>query len=1033
MAKELARYRVDIAALSETRLAGEGMLKEAGGGYTFFWRGKAETEDRIHGVGLAIRTSLMKSIPSLPVGVNERLMKLRFPLNKTRHMTIISAYAPTLSSTDEAKEQFYEELDQLIRSTPDSDKLLILGDFNARVGKDCKNWKGVIGPHGVGKQNSNGLLLLSKCAEHMLCITNTIYRQADKYKTTWMHPRSKQWHMIDYIIVRQRDLQDVHITRALRGAECWTDHRLVRAVLQIHIAPTQRKRPKVVRAAFNSARLRHPFYRQRFQEALDENLRAGAPMSEDISTNWGQFKTIVTDTAKTILGPKKRVHQDWFDENDDQISQLLQEKNKAYMEWQNDFNSTSKADRFRTLKVRAQRQLREMKEKWWDNKAEEVQQCADSHNSKKFFSALKTVYGPSKSGSTPLLSTDGSALIKDQEGLRNRWAEHFNTLLNRPSTVCPSAIDQIPQQPVMEELDIPPTRAEITKAIGQMNSDRASGKDGIPAEVYQAAGPGAIEAFQTIIQRIWEQEKMPEDFRDALIVALYKNKGSKADCSNYRGISLLSIAGKIFARVILNRLVTLSEENLPEAQCGFRPGRSTVDMIFTVRQVQEKCIEQNLDLYSVFIDLTKAFDTVNREALWSVLARYGCPRKFIQIIRLFHDGMNGQVLSNGDLTDPFVISNGVKQGCVLAPVLFNLFFTCVLRQAARDLEEGVYIRYRYDGSIFDLRRLAARTKTLSSLIREALFADDCALMAHKADDLQLMLNKFAEASKQFGLTISLGKTEVLVQPAPGSDTPKPAIVIDDTELKTVDSFKYLGSVISSDGSLDSEIAARISKASQALGRLRNRVLNHHNVTLSTKLKVYNAVVLTSLLYGCEAWTVYQRHLKQLEKFHQRALRSILGIKWQDKVTNVEVLERANSVSIEVTLLKSRLRWSGHVIRMDDDRIPKQLLFGELAQGHRNRGRPCKRFKDTLKDNLKWCGVKPTELVRTAQDRLQWRALIRRASASLEEERRYQAQATRERRHRAASTPATTTDFQCPVCSRLCKTRLGLQSHSRIHR
>lgn len=254
-----------------------------------------------------------------------------------------------------------------------------------------------------------------------------------------------------------------------------------------------------------------------------------------------------------------------------------------------------------------------------------------------------------------------------------------------------------------------------------------------------------------------------------------------------------------------------------------------------------------------------------------------------------------------------------------------------------------------------------------------------------------------------------------------------------TELKTVDSFKYLGSVISSDGSLDGEIAARISKGSQALGRLRNRVLNHHNVTLSTKLKVYNAVVLPSLLYGCETWTIYQRHLKQLEKFHQRALRSILGIKWQDRVTNVEVLERASSPSIEAILLKSRLRWAGHVIRMDDERIPKQLLFGELAQGYRNRGRPCKRFKDTLKDSLKWCGLKPAEMVHAAQDRQKWRALTKKASASLEEERRLQAQAARERRHRAASTPATTADFQCPICSRLCKSRLGLQSHSRIHR
>ena len=304
-----------------------------------------------------------------------------------------------------------------------------------------------------------------------------------------------------------------------------------------------------------------------------------------------------------------------------------------------------------------------MKDAWWDRKAEEVQMYADTHNSKKFFSALKAVHWPSKPGSTPLQSADGSMLIKDQEGLRNRWAKHFSTLLNKPSTVNPTALEQVSQQPTLNDLDLPPSMDELSKALKQTNSGRASGKDGIPVEIYKAAGPRAMEVFLDTIQSIWDQEKMPEDFRDALIVALYKNKGSKADCGNCRGISLLSIAGKIFARIILNRLIAVSEVNLPEAQCGFRPCRSTVVMIFTVRQVQEKCLEQNLDLYSVFIDLTKAFDTVNREALWDVLAHYGCPPKFIQIIRPFHVDVTGQVLSNGEQSGLF--SNGSNRAVSL--------------------------------------------------------------------------------------------------------------------------------------------------------------------------------------------------------------------------------------------------------------------------------------------------------------------------------------------------------------------------------
>ena len=133
------------------------------------------------------------------------------------------------------------------------------------------------------------------------------------------------------------------------------------------------------------------------------------------------------------------------------------------------------------------------------------------------------------------------------------------------------------------------------------------------------------------------------------------------------------------------------------------------------------------------------------------------------------------------------------------------------------------------------------------------------------------------------------------------------------------------------------------------------------------------------------------------------------------------------------LLKSCLRWTVHVIWMEDHRIPQQLLFGELEQGHRRQDRPCKRFKDTVKAGLQWCGIPPTEMVATALDKQRWHKLTHTASSAPEEERRHLAQSTRERRHLAACIPATNANFQCPVCVRLCRSRIGLQSHSRTHR
>ena len=189
IARELGKYQIDIASLRETRLAEEGSIAEPKGGYTFFWKGKSKDEDRIHGVGLAIKTSLCRQLPDLPTPVSEWFMKLRFPLNPSRHVTVISAYVPTLTSSDGAKDAFCEELNVLVKDFSQGDKFILLGDFNARVGTDCNNWKGVLAPHGTGKLNSNGLILLSLCAENDLTITNTLFRQADKYKTTWMHPQ----------------------------------------------------------------------------------------------------------------------------------------------------------------------------------------------------------------------------------------------------------------------------------------------------------------------------------------------------------------------------------------------------------------------------------------------------------------------------------------------------------------------------------------------------------------------------------------------------------------------------------------------------------------------------------------------------------------------------------------------------------------------------------------------------------------------------------------------------------------------------
>ena len=193
---------------------------------------------------------------------------------------------------------------------------------------------------------------------------------------------------------------------------------------------------------------------------------------------------------------------------------------------------------------------------------------------------------------------------------------------------------------------------------------------------------------------MWRKEAIPQDFNDAFIIHLYKRKGNPQVCDNHRGISLLSIAGKILAKILLNRLnVHLDKAGLiPESPCGFRKDRGTIDMIFTARQLEAKCQEQNVDLYMTFVDLTKAFDTASRDGLWKIMAKFGCPPRNIAVARQFYDGMQARVQNDGEYSEPFPVINGVKQGCVLAPTLFSMMFSAMLTDAFQDVDAGFPIR-----------------------------------------------------------------------------------------------------------------------------------------------------------------------------------------------------------------------------------------------------------------------------------------------------------------------------------------------------
>ena len=224
-----------------------------------------------------------------------------------------------------------------------------------------------------------------------------------------------------------------------------------------------------------------------------------------------------------------------------------------------------------------------MQDSWLRKKADEIRSFADRKDMKKFFDTLKTVYGPQSSGTTPLLSADGTSLLTDKEAILKKCAEHFDGVLNRLSSINDEAINRLPQvecNPLLDEL---PTVSETVKAIKLMSSGKVPRSDAIPAEIYKAGGPPVAEKLTELFHIMWRKEAISQEFKDATIVHLFKRKGNPQVCDNHRGISLLSVAGKILARVLLNQLNEHLErsELLPESQCGFRKNRGTIDMIFT--------------------------------------------------------------------------------------------------------------------------------------------------------------------------------------------------------------------------------------------------------------------------------------------------------------------------------------------------------------------------------------------------------------------------------------------------------------------
>ena len=385
---------------------------------------------------------------------------------------------------------------------------------------------------------------------------------------------------------------------------------------------------------------------------------------------------------------------------------------------------------------------------------------------------------------------------------------------------------------------------------------------------------------------------------------------------------------KLFAKVIKGRLQVVVEDTLPDSQCGFRRDQGCIDMIFCARQIMEKAREHNTKVFMLFVDLRKAYDSVPCQALWLVLEKYGIPPLLVRLIQSLHDGMKIEVSVDGATTPVIEVNNGLRQGCTIAPSLFNLYFNLVIEEWRRRCQPfGTEVLYKCGGKL-----VGERTRRPSHvLVTELQIADDAAIVGDSRESIVRAAEQLVEVLSEWGLTMSFPKTKLLVAGASCGEEDLQPIHIGGETIEAVSSFRYLGSVLESHGEIWMDVEDRVARASRAFGALCRPVFCNGSLSRKTKRMVYHAPVLGVLLYGAETWATKKVSTQNVEAFNNRYLWHIMNISRAEQragyISSVQM--RRNSgmdEALEDVVIARRLRWLGHVARIQEDNIPKRLLL-----------------------------------------------------------------------------------------------------------
>ena len=769
------------------------------------------TQGGQHGVALAVKESICKTFKFTREDVNERLMSMRFEMSgQHQAVNFVVGYAPTEPSDSEKKRAFWHRLDSLVQRIPKKEALFALMDANARTGEKIEGERteddGVLGAYGRDELNNNGKRLLNFATDNKFAVTNTFFSTSKggishTYNGV-IGDRAGDYKRIDYILTRQQHRPRVHNVEAHpqpdRPIKADSDHNMVFATVDLEerFAHNRRVRQTPQPRSFDRSQLKTRFLRERVIRKFLDNIDEIAGQRASVAEEAREFTEVILGAAHAVL-PEARwtPHRlGWCERPAVRAALLaaLEKKRKARRQCKTKHTTaTSKALRAACKEERAA--IDKGIEVHLEEYVAEPGTLLRHRDMRGLYKHLKMTagLGGRKTEGQQAIKDENGNLLRDKGDIFRRWERFFGNLLNTKSpTLQPSIVEKVQQRrnapppppppgarSQIEEpisLEAEPTYSETQRAVRAMANWKAPGADSLQVELLKLDDPTrepvVLKHFHAILVRVWRGEEIPQEWKDATIKVLHK-KSDLSDCNNFRGISLVSHAGKVLLKIVANRLSDFCEAQqiLPEEQCGFRPARFTIDMMFVVRRLQELGRQRKIPLYMCFVDLQKAYDSVDRELLWKVLARAGVPSVMIDVIHQFHDGMRARVrMDDGELSEWFEVTQGLRQGCVLSPLLFSIFFAAVIEVVLQRFSEDDTI---LENMVFlDEGSGGGPDEILLDWVRRAvwrmLYADDAGIVSRSPAGLARMMTVIVEVFGAFGLTVSEKKTKTLLMRTP---------------------------------------------------------------------------------------------------------------------------------------------------------------------------------------------------------------------------------------------------------------------------